>query len=156
MGETLTRNLKGCLLFSSVGIRPQKDKLISAREVLDKYPHLTKKGTTVRNMRMFCLKLAKELIFGAEVMGRCTPGGTRKYPALPHQEMFQLKTIMFEHYPQYWSCLHLFEEVWKQCREVIEQGCKRERKHFQVSEICCMKSDIIVYKTIKQLYVTTN
>ena len=115
--------------LSSTEIR--KDKLISVREVLDKYSHFTRKGATVRNMRMLCLKLAKEAIFGAEVMGRCTPGGTREYPALPHQEMFQLKTIMFEHYPQYWSCLHLFEEVWKQCREAIEQGCKRERRNFQ-------------------------
>ena len=36
-------------------------------------------------------KLAKEAIFGVEIMKRCTPGGTKELPALPKEEMFTLK-----------------------------------------------------------------
>ena len=89
----------------------KKDKLSSVQEVLDKYSHLIKKGATIRNIRMLSIKLAKEAIFGADVMARCTPGGTREYPGLPRKELYELKKIALEQYPQYWNCLHIFEDV---------------------------------------------
>ena len=47
-------------------------------------------------------KLAKEAIFGVEIMKRCTPGGTKELPALPKEEMFTLKKAICKELPQLW------------------------------------------------------
>ena len=60
---------------------------------------------------MLNVKLAKEAIFGEEVMRRCTPGGTPELLALPNQELYQLKKLVFSQYSLYWKCLHEFEWV---------------------------------------------
>ena len=97
-------------------------------DVLRRYAHLIKSGGSVRNISTLCVKLAKEAIFGEEVMRRCTPGGTRDLPGLPHNELYNLKKTILQQFPQYWQCLHEFEGVWRKCRDSIEQACKRERK----------------------------
>ena len=40
-------------------------------------------------------KLARETFFRGDVMKRCTPGGTKDFPALPKEEMFSLKKKYF-------------------------------------------------------------
>ena len=37
------------------------------------------------------MKLAKEAIFGEEIMRKCTPGGTRELPGLPRKELYEIK-----------------------------------------------------------------
>ena len=58
-------------------------------------------------------------------MRQCTPGGTREYPALPQEELFELKKIMFEQFPRFHTCPGSFEPLWKKCVVSIEQACKR-------------------------------
>ena len=77
---------------------------------------------------MLTVKLAKEAVFGEEVMRRCTPGGTRELPALPSMELYELKRTVLAQFPHYWNCLHDFEGVWKKCRDSLEQACKRARR----------------------------
>ena len=102
--------------------------LIPVDAVLKKYGHLIKNGASEGNVRMLTVKLAKEAIFGEEVMRRCTPGGTRELPGLPVKELYELKKVTLAQYPQYWKCLHVFEGIWKSCRDSLEQACKRARR----------------------------
>lgn len=109
----------------------KKDKLYSVQFVLSKNAGLIGKGASESNMRMLSVKLAKEALFGEDVMVRCTPGGTRDLPGLPTTELFELKKVLLSQFPQYWKCLHVFEAIWKKCRDAIEQACKRERRKLQ-------------------------
>lgn len=74
-----------------------------------------------------CQKSAKEAIFGIEVMKKCTPSGTRDYCALPQEELFELKTIMFRQFPKYHQNPVGFESIWKRCVVAVEQACKHIR-----------------------------
>ena len=60
-----------------------------------------------------CQRLAKEEIFGEDIMKQCTPYGTRDAPGLPREELYSLKTIIFRQFPRFHSCPHLFKETWK-------------------------------------------
>ena len=73
-------------------------------------------------------KLAKECIFGEDVLKQCTPLGTSTLPALPSAELQQLKQIMLQQVPQYWRAPEDFETIWSRCLEAIQQCCKRLRK----------------------------
>ena len=90
---------------------------------------LDKKGSSEGNIRTLSVKLAKEAVFGMEVMVRCTPGGTCELPGLPTRWLVLLKKMILSQFPQYWKCLHVFEGIWKKCRDSIKQACKRERKN---------------------------
>ena len=70
-----------------------KKVLIPVDVVVKKYGHLIRNGASEGNVRMLILKLAKEAIFGEQVMTRCTPGGTRELhvPGLPVKELYELK-----------------------------------------------------------------
>lgn len=74
-------------------------------------------------------QLAREAIFGKEVMARCAPQGTRSEPALPRAELYRLKKIIFQLFPTYHMCPASFESLWKMCLTSIEQACKRARKN---------------------------
>ena len=74
--------------------------------------------------RMAC-KIAKEAIFGPEVMKMCTPIGSRDKPGLPVKELQELKKIMFMQLPQFWNNPVEFEGTWKKCLESVQQSCKR-------------------------------
>ena len=73
-------------------------------------------------------KLAKECIFGEDVLKQCTPLGTSTLPALPSAELKQLKLIMLQQFPQYWRAPEDFETIWGKCVIAIQQCCKRLRK----------------------------
>ena len=76
--------------------------------------------------------LARESIFGEDVMKRCTPSGSKGFPALPKTELFQLKTIIFRHLPKYLRTPEDFETLWKsKCSVAIEQACRRLRRTCQ-------------------------
>ena len=101
----------------------QKEKLKKVAEVLQENIKLKTEGSAGN----LCQRLAKEAIFGKEIMRRCTPNGTREYPALPQAELYSLKQIMFQQFPRFHTCPGAFETVWKHCVVAIEQACKRLR-----------------------------
>ena len=65
------------------------------------------------------VKLAREAIFGDDVLAQCTPGGSRELPALPNDELNPLKEGMFEQFSQYWSNPVEFEAVWSVCFNAV-------------------------------------
>lgn len=99
-------------------------KLAEVKVVIRKYPKLR----TVSKASTLSVKLAKEAIFGEDVMKQCTVAGTREYPGLPFDKLQELKQIVFELFPQYWKTPFEFEDVWKVCFDALGQACKRLRK----------------------------
>ena len=100
-----------------------KNKLRSVQEVLAENVKLQTESLA----GTLCQKLAKEAIFGKDVMKKCTPAGSREYPALPQAELYELKKIMYSQFPRFNSCPGAFESVWKKCMVAVEQACKRLR-----------------------------
>ena len=100
-----------------------KNTLRSVREVLEENVKLQ----TESSAGTLCQKLAKDAFFGRDVMRKCTPGGNRQYPALPQEELYELKKAMFQLFPRFHTCPGSFEPVWKKCLTSIEQACKRLR-----------------------------
>lgn len=101
-----------------------KEKLKAPVLVIKQHPKLrgdSKAGT-------LAVKLAREAIFGDDVLAKCTPGGSRELPALPNDELNLLKEEMFEQFSQYWSNPVEFEAVWSICFNAVGQACKRLRK----------------------------
>ena len=76
----------------------------------------------------FAQLLAKEAVFGPEVMKQCTPNGNGSLYALPQNGLYKIKKIVFDQYPQYWSKPQEFEPVWSRCQRAIEQCCGRLRR----------------------------
>ena len=100
-----------------------KQALHTVHEVLE----ANLKLRTESSAGTLCQKLAKEAFFGKEIMKKCTPGGNRQYPALPQEEFFELKKVMFRQFPRFHTCPGTFEPLWKKCVTFIEQACKRLR-----------------------------
>ena len=98
-------------------------KLSSINMVVAKYSKL--KGEA--KAPTLAMKLAKEAIFGDEVMKKCTPVGGRDLPGLPVAELQMLKQAMFNKFPQYWQNPYEFEGLWSDCMGSIGQACKRLR-----------------------------
>ncbi len=71
--------------------------------------------------------MAKEALFGPDVMKLCTPIGSRDKPGLPAKEFGELKKAIFTQFPQYWKNPIEFEGTWKKCVEAVQQCCKRLR-----------------------------
>ena len=103
----------------------KKENLSKISDVLLKYRHLQ----TEQTMGSLAAKLAREAIFGEDVMKRCTPKGWTDLPALPQAELELLKTTLFELFPRFRTCPWEFERKWIQARESVEQSCKRLRKY---------------------------
>ena len=101
----------------------KQDKLQPIASVLEQNHKL--KGE--RNAGSLAIKLAKDALFGDEVLKLCTPMGTRSLPALPAKELQQLKTILFNQFPQYANSPTEFEELWKVCMIAVQQYSKRLR-----------------------------
>ena len=73
------------------------------------------------------VKLAREAMFGDDVLMQCTVAGERGgYYALPVEEMKRMKIIMMQQLQTLASCE--FESVWKECLDAIGQACKRARE----------------------------
>lgn len=97
--------------------------LITVEEVLAKYRKL--KGEA--KAPTLAMKLAREAIFGDDVMRRCTPVAGRELPGLPIAELQLLKQTIFKNFPQYWSNPSEYEGLWGDCMNSIGQACKRLR-----------------------------
>ena len=91
------------------GISGYEERLSSVEVVLIKNSKLKGEGKAPT----LAQKLAREAIFGDDVMIRCTPFGTGTLNALPVKELQYLKDIMFQQLPQYWNNTVGFEDLWK-------------------------------------------
>ena len=100
-----------------------KSKLLPVEKVIEQYPKLKSEGKA----GTLACKIAKQALFGVDIMKRCTPIGNRELPGLPVKELKELKKVMFTRFPQYWKTPVEFESVWKKCLESVQQGCKRLR-----------------------------
>ena len=114
-------NIKSINALPSSSI--SKTSLLKVEDVIAKYPKLRGENKA----GALACKLAQEAIFGKDVMKRCTPNGNRELPALPAQELADLKKSMFMQFPQYWRSPVEFEPTWKKCLEAVQQACKRFR-----------------------------
>ena len=74
------------------------------------------------------VKLAREAVFGDNVLKKCTPRGWNSLPALPQVELNLLKTTLFGQFDQFWTSPEEFEKKWAVVQEAIAQAYKRLRK----------------------------
>ena len=93
-------------------------------EVLAKYRTLR----TESKAGKLAVRLAKEAIFGEDVLAKCMVGGFRDLPALPLHELNELKQLMFAQFPRHWQTPQEFETLWCTVTEAIGQACKGLRK----------------------------
>ena len=77
---------------------------------------------------LLAITLAREAIFGNEIMAECTPTGTKNKKALPQKELFQIKLAIFQLYPNFWLEPERFEDVWRVCHTAIQQACGRQAR----------------------------
>ena len=73
------------------------------------------------------MKLAREAIFGDEVMMKCTLVAGQEFPGLPVTELQFLKQTIFASFPQNWSNPSEYEGLWGECMTAIGQACKHLR-----------------------------
>ena len=72
--------------------------------------------------------LAREAVFGEDVMKKRTPFGSNKHPALPKYGLFIIKKTIFQACPQFPGSPEDFEQMWLKCIRAIEQACNRLRR----------------------------
>ena len=77
-----------------------KNQFKSTEEVLIEYSCLAQYPC---KMTTLSVKLAREAFFGDTIMAKCTPRGWQDMPALPPQELSDLKMLMFKTYPTFWT-----------------------------------------------------
>ena len=84
-----------------------KSYLLPIEDVVKKYRS--------KSPHILAVKLAFEAIFGQVVLAKCSPMGKGKTsrPALPTEELNQIKQIVLNSYPGYWGYPHEFEKLWK-------------------------------------------
>ena len=101
-----------------------KSSLMPPEDVVRKYPKL--KGESKAGK--LAVKLAKEAFFGDKILIQCTVSGCRDLPALPVQELTELKQTMLMQFPKFWNSPHEFEQLWTSCCEAIGQAAKALRR----------------------------
>lgn len=84
-----------------------------------------KKLKIVSKVSTLALKLARESFFSPTVMAQSTPSGGRNVACLPPEELYQLKTVVFQLFLRFWRAPQDYELLWDDCMTSIEQGCKR-------------------------------
>ena len=72
--------------------------------------------------------IARESIFGAKVMAKCTPTGCGVTGKAPKEGLKRLKEEMFKLFPEYQGCPKQFEPTWRDCKRTVEQCCGRLRR----------------------------
>ena len=84
--------------------------------ILSKFPKLLRCDSKVGTL---AVKLAREAIFGDDVMVKCTVMGEREHPGLPAAE---LKRVIFQQFPKLWTSKQEFEPLWKGCVDAMGQA----------------------------------
>ena len=82
-------------------------KLKESSQVILKYPKLRSPSS----VGTLAIKLAREAIFGADVLAKCTVYGDRELPGLPVEELQQLKQTLLAQYPDYWRSQQDFKPL---------------------------------------------
>ena len=100
-------------------------KVKNVHDVLQKHPNLLGKESKIGSL---AVKLAREAIFGDDILKLCTPRGCNDKPALPQRELNHLKAVLFEQFPRFRSHPEQFEKLWATAQTSIAQACKRLRK----------------------------
>ena len=77
---------------------------------------------------LLAITLAREAMFGNDIMAECTPIGTKNKKALPQKELYQIKLAIFQLFPNFWLEPERFEGVWRVCHTAIQQACGRQAR----------------------------
>lgn len=72
-----------------------KVKLADPHKTIEKF----KNYKSVSRAPTLAQKLAEEAFFGKHVLQACTVMGFRQHPALPAQELLELKQLLFDLFP---------------------------------------------------------
>lgn len=96
----LYRRETSCLPSSEI----DKSSLLSVDEVVRRYDD--------KSPQYLGGKLALLAFYGPDVMGRCTPKGLSSFPGLPQAELYQIKQIVLDNSPAYWSMPGEYEKLW--------------------------------------------
>ena len=100
------------------------ETLASVTSTLSKYEKLQ----TECRAPTLAVKLAKESLFGDQVMKQCTVMGAKTQPALPLKELNELKSIIFGLFPKYRNSPFQFETLWMKCVDALGHACRRLRR----------------------------
>ena len=92
-------------------------------QVKMKYPKMVNES----KVGALAVKLAKESIFGNDLMKTCTVKGHRDLPALPVEGLSRLKDTLYGLFPKFWVNPASFEPLWNTAGEAVGQLCKRLR-----------------------------
>lgn len=99
-----------------------EENLVSMDQVLAKYPKLCNKRSVTR----LAVKLAKESVFGLQIMEESTPLGTQTLKKLQEDKLLKIKDTTRTFFPPSENPAE-FEMTWKACIESISQAYKHER-----------------------------
>ena len=120
-----------CLLVH-VGIKEEMEGLLEAadgeKERDEDYEVIEERRDLVKINAPATLAqyLAKEAVFGEEIMRLCTSTGSNPRKVLPQQELLSIKTAIFKLCPLSWHDPRGFEEMIRaKCHTAIEQACDR-------------------------------
>ena len=118
-----------------ISIKPSKKVYLSSSYI--QHIQLSNPDSIIEKYRVYRVesriptlaqKLAQESCFGENVLKRCTVMGYCDKPALPWEELNNLKQKVFGLLPQYWNNPIDFESTWEKCVVSIGQLCKRAGK----------------------------
>ena len=95
--------------------------------------------------------LAQESYFGENVQKRCTVMGYRDNPALPWEELNNLKQKVFGLLPQYWNNPIDFESTWEKCVASIA-NCARELGRYKQGFFFVLTTTVYIKSCIVKAY----
>ena len=79
------------------------------RRSIDEVIEANHKFTIKSKISTLALRIARDAVFGEEVMRQCTVMGNREYPGLPRPELFQIKETLYSLFPELWNAPEEFE-----------------------------------------------
>jgi hypothetical protein len=108
-----------------------KSKLTSVEKFLTLHVIPVKEGKY--EVTQLLHKLAFEVVFGEEVLKRCTLfGGRPGLHGLPTAEFNMLKQLLLNCLPSFWDRMDEFEHVWKRsCLDRLSRMCSKLRRDSQ-------------------------
>lgn len=114
---------------------PLSSSEIIKSELMDIEQFIAKYSTDIENSKYnpatLTRKLAREVVFGREILKKCSITGKRsRYPGLPVAELNLLKQLVFEHSPAYRNRLDEFEKEWSVCKCSLLKQCNRLRSGY--------------------------
>ena len=84
-----------------------KSELVDPDIVIRKFPSYQ----CISHVPTLAQRLASQLYFGDDVLGKCTVMGCRNFPALPLRELNNLKQKLFLLFLEFWANPLNFEET---------------------------------------------